>query len=253
MASKKSSTLSYGSVLTEENKNIAINAGSYAYSETAIKLKELKDYAEKEHWTWRVAGLIAGLLLVSTSLLSLVSHLFGLSPISMLLDVYVLLFGIVLCILECKDLLLPETVRATIKREALFLYRPYGRGAFYLFVGLLLIARGSIISMLSGFYVSAIGAIIFVVSRQAFSALESMRATMKSESDVAAKFAQFDSDGSGYLDVGELSKLCQSMGADQSLNELESALFVLDKNDDGKISYEEFLDWWRENDPTHFV
>jgi hypothetical protein len=234
----------YGTVTSEEAVGIARGAGSAALAHAKVKLQELKVYAEEGNWTWKIAGFFAGLAIVVTNALSLLSHFFGLSPFAALLDVYAIVFGLIFCALEYKETFMTARARAVIRREALFLYRPYGRAAFYFFVGLLLIAKSGLINFIVGIYAMAVGAIIFTSSRSAVAALDQLRAGMLTEREVALKFAEFDADHSGGLDATELAKLCKSLGATQSLNQLESALFVLDKDADGKITYEEFLSWW---------
>lgn len=239
----------YGSITAEEAQRIAASVGNVAVAEAKVKMQELKAYAEEGPWTWKLAGFFAGLLIIVSSSLSLLSHFFGLSWFSAMLDVYSIAFGAIACTLEYKDYLLTANARAVLRREALFLSRPYGRAAFYFFIGLLILAKGGILNMIIGIYTMAVGVIIFVASRAAIDSLEKLRSSMKTEREVALKFAEFDVDHSGGLDSTELARLCQSLGAPQSLNELEVALFILDKDADGKISYEEFLGWWqgREN------
>jgi hypothetical protein len=245
MAQPKPSSKLYGSITAEEAQHIAGSIGNTALAEANLKLQELKKYAEEGQWTWKIAGFFAGLLIVITSSLGLLSNFFGLSFFTALLDVYAIGFGALACVLEYKDVLLTASAREVIKREALFLYRPYGRAAFYFFIGLLMVAKGGLLGFIVGAYTMLVGVIIFTSSRSAVAALDEIRNNIKSEKDMALKFAQFDTDNSGALDSAELARLCRSLGAQQSLNELEAALFVLDKNADGKISYEEFLDWWQ--------
>lgn len=239
-----SHNVGYGSIATEENKAAAMAAGKVLMTEAVAKYEELKLYAEEGQWTWKVAGFFAGLLIVSSSLFSIISHFFDLSPFAVLMDIYMMMFGSVACALEYKDVLLTASARSYIRREALFLYRPYGRAAFYFFVGLLQIAQGGVIGTVVGLYTTIVGIIIYSASKKALLTLETVRTSLKTEREVAAQFARFDTDNNGCLDASELAKLCQALGATQSLNELESALFILDVNADGKISYEEFLDWW---------
>lgn len=224
---------------------MARGAGSAALAEAKVRLQELRTYAEDGQWTWKLAGFFAGLAIVITSSLSLLSHFFGLSWFSAMLDVYAIMFGAVACALEYKDVLMTASARTFIRREALFLYRPYGRAAFYFFMGLLIVAKGGVLNLMVGVYAMAVGVIVFISSRSALSFLDRIRGSMKTEREVAVKFAEFDADHSGGLDSGELARLCQALGAPQSLNELEAALFILDKDADGKISYEEFLSWWQ--------
>jgi hypothetical protein len=252
MAQSKPSSKLYGSISAEEAQHIAGSIGNTALTEANLKLQELKKYAEEGQWTWKIAGFFAGLLIVITSSLGLLSNFFGLSFFTALLDVYAIGFGALACVLEYKDVLLTASAREVIRREALFLYRPYGRAAFYFFIGLLMVAKGGLLGFIVGAYTMLVGVIIFTSSRSAVAALDEIRNSMKTEKDVALKFAQFDTDNSGALDSAELARLCRSLGAQQTLNELEAALFVLDKNADGKISYEEFIDWWQGRD-DHIV
>ena len=67
------------------------------------------------------------------------------------------------------------------------------------------------------------------------------------KASINATFDRYDRDKNGYLDTTELADLCLSLGSQLSKNELESALFILDKNNNGKVEKQEFLDWWQGN------
>mmetsp|Transcript_7901 Transcript_7901/g.13088 ORF Transcript_7901/g.13088 Transcript_7901/m.13088 type:complete len:257 (-) Transcript_7901:31-801(-) len=238
----------YGSVDPEIAKQFAVKTGTMAVANAKIQLQKLKAYAEKGEWTWKVAGLAAGLLIMFCSVFSFLADFFSLSPFNALMDVYMFVFGAIACVLEYKEELLPESYLKILKIEALFLYRPYGRAAFYVFVGLLLIAQGGMLGFLVGLFAVAVGVVVYYASRKAVDALHTLRDSLKDEKSAAAAFAQYDKDKSGYLDSKELALLCKSIGSVLTLNELESAIFVMDKNSDGRISYEEFIDWWKNKD-----
>ena len=82
----------------------------------------------------------------------------------------------------------------------------------------------------------------------AYSTLGNLRKERYSEEVVVARFKEYDRDNSGYLDTQELSALCLALGTQLSRNELESALFILDKDGDGKIELNEFVGWWSGKD-----
>lgn len=238
----------YGSIETDDVKAFLNLKGNELLGYSQQRFDELKKYAEEGNWTWKVAGLLAGLLIIGNSFLSFFSHLASLSPFSAVIDVYLIVFGIIACLLEYKEKTLTKAQLDTLKREALFLYRPYGRAAFYFFIGLLIIATGGLLGFIIGIFVCVIGVIIFHASRQAFNQLNTLKGSLHNEQEVAAKFKEFDKDGSGFLDSVELAALCRSLGTQLTLNELESALFILDKNEDGKISFTEFFEWWKGKD-----
>ena len=57
-------------------------------------------------------------------------------------------------------------------------------------------------------------------------------------------FDRVDTDGSGYLDIEELGKVIFGLGVRLGGVELLQAHKELDANGDGRVSFEEFLDWW---------
>lgn len=238
----------YGSVSTDEAKALAAKGGSMAMEYSKEKFMQLKKYAEDGNWTWKVAGLIAGIMIILLSLLSVIGHFISLTPFSAVIDVYLFVFGVVACLLEYKEMVFTKKYLDIIRREALFLYRPYGRAAFYFFVGVLVMCTDGILGLVVGAYTMIVGAIIYYSSRQAMAALGSLKDSSFDEQQIAAKFKQFDKNNDGTLDTTELAMLTQSLGSKLSLNELESALFLLDTNSDGKIQYSEFLDWWKGKD-----
>ena len=38
--------------------------------------------------------------------------------------------------------------------------------------------------------------------------------------------------------------VCAALGTTLKKNELETAVFIMDKNEDGQISFDEFRNWW---------
>ncbi|XP_065843021.1 calmodulin-like protein 3 [Oscarella lobularis] len=57
-------------------------------------------------------------------------------------------------------------------------------------------------------------------------------------------FKKYDLDESGFIDTKELKKMVYDLGHKMTQTELVAATQILDKNNDGRISYKEFSDWW---------
>src|SRR3569833_436226 len=57
-------------------------------------------------------------------------------------------------------------------------------------------------------------------------------------------FKSFDTDNSGYIDSQELKDVAAELGRPLDAGEVEECLKDLDMNKDGKISYDEFKQWW---------
>ena len=58
-------------------------------------------------------------------------------------------------------------------------------------------------------------------------------------------FRRYDVNGSGFIDRSELAHLCEALGMALGEDELLVAFDVVDANHSGKISWEEFSAWWR--------
>lgn len=55
------------------------------------------------------------------------------------------------------------------------------------------------------------------------------------------QFTKADTNGDGYLSIEELKSLLKSLGDELTTFEVEAILDNIDKNNDGKLSFEEFM------------
>jgi hypothetical protein len=233
----------YGSV-SQSDIEIGKAIGQKALDVGKEKYNEMKKYAEEGKYSWRVAGFTSGILMMFISFFGFFSNLVSLSPFNAILDLYIFCFGLISAALEYKERFFTQSYIDIIKREALFLYKPYGRAAFYFFLGILLIGKGGLFSIIVGIYTAFVGFVVYQGSIAANLALAELKGNQYSLSDIEGNFEKFDFNKDGSLDTTELSSLCQSMGSTLSRLELESAVFILDKDGDGKIQKQEFIDWW---------
>jgi len=77
-----------------------------------------------------------------------------------------------------------------------------------------------------------------------------MRTTLK-ERDISEElckevFDRYDVNKSGEIDVRELQQLTRSMGLSMDRESINNAMFELDRNRNGAISFEEFWTWWQD-------
>lgn len=75
--------------------------------------------------------------------------------------------------------------------------------------------------------------------------------TSMTESDISEQacrevFDKFDVNKSGEIDVRELQQLTRSMGLSMDRESINNAMFELDRNRNGSISFDEFWLWWKE-------
>ena len=215
-----------------------------AISFASEKLSYLKKAVEDGDGSWKYLGFIAGVSIMFISLMGFLSSLFGFALVLSILYMYVFCAGALMAALEVKDSFIPAAYREKIRKEALFLYRPYGRAGFYFFIGLVMFSIGGFMTSLVGVYTAGVGVYIYYGCAQDMKSLEVLRAQAHDEAAMRAQFNAADSSGDGTLSPAELATVCAALGTTLKKNELETAVFVLDKNDDGKISFEEFKAWW---------
>jgi len=66
--------------------------------------------------------------------------------------------------------------------------------------------------------------------------------TKEQKEEIKDAFDSIDTDGSGKLDISELKVALDALGFDSRRDETNRIIDDMDKNKDGKISFEEFLD-----------
>lgn len=72
---------------------------------------------------------------------------------------------------------------------------------------------------------------------------------MYSENDplqeVKEIFGHYDRDKSGVIETSEFARICEALGMEMEDDELQAGISVVDSDNDGRISWDEFLGWWR--------
>lgn len=247
--SKMTQNLSaYGSIATQQFQTFYEDQLIPLVGRGKDALVEFKKQADEGHWSWKFFGFIAGASIVVYSALGVCSSIFLILfyPVKFLINVYLLFFGLLACLLEGKDFTLAPYAPSFleyIKKEALFLYRPYGRAFFYLFVGLFIWANGGLFGMILGIYTSIVGLYIFITSRDAINKLNAFKKAVSDEEGLRQRFHQFDKNGDNKLSKEEFTELCLSLGL--QVHESESAFLIIDDNHNGEVSMEEFVAWWK--------
>jgi len=65
---------------------------------------------------------------------------------------------------------------------------------------------------------------------------------------IKSVFQKYDSDGSGAIGIPEFKSLCYDLGVYMTLDEAKLAVELLDKDGVDKISFNEFVEFWRSGD-----
>lgn len=62
---------------------------------------------------------------------------------------------------------------------------------------------------------------------------------------IAGVFKNFDKDNSGYIEIREIVGIAKELGSDIPEDEAQQMIAEMDANQDGRISMEEFVEWWK--------
>ena len=214
---------------------------------TPVGAKRLRLWLREGPRSLRGASCLGGALVALSAFTSVFSDLLTLHPLRALVNLYLILFGVIVVLLELSVLrTCSGRCRMMLVDNAGFLAKVWGRGAFLIFVGTLAIAQHEAFHTLVGLFVTALGIADCCVSQHAETKLRIMRAQLVDETVLRAKFAAADADGDGTLSAPELATLSQELGSALNANELTRAFDLLDTDGDGKVSVDEFVAWMAE-------
>jgi len=63
--------------------------------------------------------------------------------------------------------------------------------------------------------------------------------------EVKEIFSHYDRNKSGVIEAKEFARICEALGMEMEEHEAKVALLTVDQDGDQKISWEEFLGWWK--------
>lgn len=96
----------------------------------------------------------------------------------------------------------------------------------------------------------AVGILYIVVGNSTAKKLKAIRKSLYPEHTLRSKFQVANVEGNG-LDLKQFRFLCEDLGLDLTVREIEATFGNIQKNGDGtndKLSYEEFKGWWDDLD-----
>jgi len=71
-----------------------------------------------------------------------------------------------------------------------------------------------------------------------------MSSTSNRIEEIEELFEQNDTDGNGDIDFAEFQALMRELDETLSQHALEIGFREIDSNRDGRINFDEFIDWW---------
>eukprot|EP00586_Coscinodiscus_wailesii_P020207 CAMPEP_0172495758 /NCGR_PEP_ID=MMETSP1066-20121228/76000_1 /TAXON_ID=671091 /ORGANISM="Coscinodiscus wailesii, Strain CCMP2513" /LENGTH=261 /DNA_ID=CAMNT_0013267643 /DNA_START=94 /DNA_END=879 /DNA_ORIENTATION=- len=228
-------------VMTKENAAATANF-------VKDKAEMLKQMATEGSISIRVLAFLGGVAMVVTSFLCLFGRFLTLKFVSLLICIYTLLFGILICALEGKSFAVPRSISARIRKYALFLDFVWGRGGLYFFAGSLQFSQLNLIDMAVGAFMCCVGVTYIIVGKSTAKKLSEMRKSFYTEAMMRDKFSQADINNVGGLNLMQFKVFTDELGLELNVHELHTAFSVVDKNQNEMITFEEFNVWWTQWD-----
>jgi Ca2+-binding EF-hand superfamily protein len=77
--------------------------------------------------------------------------------------------------------------------------------------------------------------------------LNYLKTHLKNDQTCKELFDACDEDKDGCLSRGEFINLSKALGADLTMNEIDHSMAILDPEEAGAITFDNFMAWWRAN------
>jgi hypothetical protein len=229
------------SVFTKEN----IEHIGRAAKEQAVELKKEAQYGDN---SLRVLAFIGGVALVIVAGYEIFGELLRFNIIGAVIEIYTLLIGVLVIILEGKNTFLSVGAVEKIHKYALFLKFLWGRGCLYFICGTLQLYLSNLLNILCGAYMCFVGVLFIFIGQRTAYKLRGLRKSLFTEAALHKKFAESDLDGDGGLNLQQFQNLILSLGLDLTRRETEAAFNHIHKSQSEKLCFEEFHQWWTDTD-----
>eukprot|EP00977_Amphora_coffeiformis_P005069 scaffold1068_cov167-Amphora_coffeaeformis.AAC.27 len=208
----------------------------------------LRTSIETGHCSLRLLVLLGGVGVILSAVFGFTRDLIFFNFSGALLELYTLLLGCIIMVLESRQLSLPPAYLQKVLKYALFLKYIWGRGLLYSFAGTLQATQGSLMDTIVGVYLMFVGIAFIGLGYMTAQKLASVGRREFSTSILRSKFNAADTNRSGKIDLEQFSALVDDFEFPLSPREKEVAFLYLDTSDHGELTFEEFQAWFHKED-----
>jgi len=204
--------------------------------------------AEEGPAFFQVLAFMGGIAMIFTSIKDFqfeMASIEGVSPSFVIISVYTWMFGIFICGLEGRALMLNISSLHTLVSNYLKIYRfMWGRGLFYIFVGSLQFCLFTEFSVVCGYFMMGLGLIMFIAGIGFKIMLNGQLNAIPKDSEMQARFEFFDTDHDGYIDKEQFRDFAINLGLHEYEEiDFDSEFRATDTDNNGLISYPELRKW----------
>jgi hypothetical protein len=220
---------------------------------------EMVEWLKESPLSTRQLGFMTGFLIMIRGFLACIINFLILNIPMALLDFLTFVIGGVAMSIEYKEPRCPRIIKDWIIHEMLFIYKPFGRPAMYLFIGLLIAATGdcryrlSTESVVCGGLISIFALIALINTLHSEVKVEASRNKERKVNDIMNAFNAADTDRSGVLSTTELITFLHFLDPTLNGDELEVALLEMDSEHDETVNVKEVLRWYEKRDEEYHV
>lgn len=206
-----------------------------------------KTFSQEGNLNFRVLAFAGGISVILTSALTIGICISHFDLLDMMIYMYSLSFGLLICILEgqfIKSDRLNHVRQVAIEGLPVLKYL-WGRGVLYVLSGSLQLSHLDSMNFLSGVFLICVGILFVFIGMNSRRRLKRLKAVLKDEKVLKRQFRRFDRDGDNFLDFDEFGDFVANLtGEDMDEDELEGAFGSIDSSGKGYITLEELQAWF---------
>ena len=214
------------------------------------KFTELKSWISKGPLALKVLCFLANSFTIFTGVITMIGATFSFDLFKTSIMLYVTVGSFIGLMLEVKPCYCSRKTQTKVSFWCKALSRVQGRGLLYIVLGLMTLPQKQLLTWISGISMIAVGIFSLVVARHAKAKLNRLHIALVAghENDpeaIIAAFQKFDTDKNNCLSQPELALVAEQLGTHLTKNELGAIFGLLDSDQSGDISIQEFESWWR--------
>jgi hypothetical protein len=205
-----------------------------------------KEFSKDGNLNFRILAFAGGISVILTSSLSILISMAHWGVLEVMVYLYTLLFGVLICILEGQFIKsrAVANIRAMAVEGLPVLKYLWGRGVLYILSGSLQMSHLSSMNILSGSFLIGVGFLFVVIGVHTRRRLSKLKKSLKDVKSLRRYFMTFDRDGDGVLDMDEFGAFVANItGEDMDEDELEGTFGFIDSQGKGYVTLEEFQAW----------
>lgn len=164
-----------------------------------------KEFGKEGDINFRMLAFAGGLSVVLTSLLNIGICIYDIDLLDMMVYLYSLCFGLLICILEGHFIQSDQVdgIRSAAIDSLPVLKYLWGRGVLYVLSGSLQLSHVDSMNFLSGSFLIGVGILFISVGMHSRRRLKKLKNVLKDRKKLNQQFNKYDRDGDGLLDLDE--------------------------------------------------